>query len=161
MKSLLFVCLGNICRSPAAEAVMRAEFASRNLPDLPPIDSAGTSGFHAGEPADQRMRETAAARGIEITSHSRPVVPEDFSRFDWILAMDGDNLKRLREVAPTDQARQRIFAFCDFVDPALAPSDGIPDPYYGGSDGFEHVLDLLQNGCHHLADTLLATEKSS
>jgi len=140
---------------------MRAECAARKLDRPPVIDSAGTSGFHEDEPADQRMCRAAARRGIEITSRSRPVVPEDFDRFDWIFAMDKDNLRNLHRIAPTPDAARRIRPFCDFVDPEIAPPDGVPDPYYGGSDGFERGLDLLENGCRQIADTLLNGEDAS
>jgi len=133
---------------------MRAEFAARNLTDPPTVDSAGTSGFHEGEPADPRMIEAAARRGVDITSRSRPVAPEDFDRFDRIYAMDGENLRNLQRMAPSKQGRERVRAFCDYVDPEIAPADGVPDPYYGGADGFEKVLDLLENGCRRIADSL-------
>lgn len=133
---------------------MRAELAARNLPNPPTVDSAGTSGFHEGEPADPRMIEAAAQRGVRITSRSRPVAPEDFDRFDRIFAMDGENLRNLQRMAPSKQARERVQAFCDYVDPGRAPADGVPDPYYGGADGFESVLDLLENGCRRIADSL-------
>lgn len=147
--SVLFVCLGNICRSPTGEAVFRS-FAADH--DHLEIDSAGTSGYHAGEPADPRMREAGARRGYDLTSRSRQVTAQDFHAFDLILAMDRSNLADLRDRRPSDgTAELRLMS--DFL-PAGSPLD-VPDPYYGGPGGFEDVLDLIESGCPALLEHLL------
>jgi protein-tyrosine phosphatase len=139
---ILFVCLGNICRSPTAEAVLRA-LAAREAPDLLlEVDSAGTAGYHVGQPPDPRTREAAARRGYDLGAlRARVVEPADFERFDLILAMDRENLKVLRRRAPT-HAHERLRLFLEFA-PEAAPED-VPDPYYGGPNGFEEVLDLVE-----------------
>jgi protein-tyrosine phosphatase len=138
---ILFICLGNICRSPAAEGVLRA-LAAREAPELPlDVDSAGTAGYHVGEPPDARMREAAARRGYDLsTLRARVVEAGDFERFDLILAMDEENLQVLRRRAP-GHAHERLRLFLEF-----APESGteVPDPYYGGAKGFEEVLDLVE-----------------
>src|SRR5687768_15096148 len=139
---VLFVCLGNICRSPTAEAVFRA-VAAREAPELKiEIDSAGTAGYHIGEPPDPRSQEAARRRGYDLSVlRARQVAPEDFTRFDFILAMDRENLAALRELAPA-AARSRIRLFLEFAPDADAPE--VPDPYYGGANGFEAVLDMVE-----------------
>jgi protein-tyrosine phosphatase len=139
---ILFVCLGNICRSPTAEVVFRA-VASREAPDIVlEIDSAGTAGYHVGELPDRRTRQAAARRGYDMSAlRARVVEPRDFEYFDLILAMDRENLRALERRSPP-QARERLRLFLDF-----APETGIsevPDPYYGGANGFEDVLDLVE-----------------
>ena len=139
---ILFVCLGNICRSPTAEVVFRA-VAAREVPDIVlEIDSAGTAGYHVGEQPDRRTRQAAARRGYDMSAlRARVVEPEDFEHFDLILAMDRENLRALERRAPP-HARERLRLFLDF-----APDTGIsevPDPYYGGANGFEDVLDLVE-----------------
>jgi protein-tyrosine phosphatase len=139
---ILFVCLGNICRSPTAEAVFRA-VAKRDAPDLTlEIDSAGTAGYHIGEPPDRRAQAAAQRRGYDMSAQrARQVQTDDFVRFDWILAMDEDNLATLRERAPAS-ARERVRLFLEFA-PDADRMD-VPDPYYGGPNGFEEVLDLVE-----------------
>ncbi len=139
---ILFVCLGNICRSPTAEVVFRA-VASREAPDIVlEVDSAGTAGYHVGEAPDRRTRQAAARRGYDLSAlQARVVEPRDFEDFDLILAMDRENLRALERRAPA-QARARLRLFLEF-----APESGIsevPDPYYGGPNGFEDVLDLIE-----------------
>lgn len=139
---ILFVCLGNICRSPTAEAVVRA-IAAREAPELTlELDSAGTADYHIGQPPDPRTRAAAARRGYDLSAlRARVVEPADFERFDLILAMDRENLKALRRRAPT-QAHQRLRLFLEFApDP---DAQDVPDPYYGGPNGFEEVLDLIE-----------------
>jgi len=143
-KRVLFVCLGNICRSPGAEAVFRALTEKKGIAGEFEIDSAGTSGWHEGEPADRRMQRHAQKRGYNLTSLSRPVHPElDFETFDYIVAMDRENLNELKRMAPLAGHRAKLFLITDFA--RKHRYDGIPDPYYGGENGFELVLDLLED----------------
>ncbi len=156
---ILFVCLGNICRSPTAEAVFRT-IAARELADHElTIDSAGTAGYHVGEPPDRRTSEAAARRGYDLSGlRARMVEPEDFERFDLILAMDRQNLRTLERRAPV-QVRERIRLFLDY-----APEAGeteVPDPYYGGANGFEHVLDLIEAASRGLCAALRSGQPSS
>ncbi|MCB1055622.1 MAG: low molecular weight phosphotyrosine protein phosphatase [Acidobacteria bacterium] len=147
MIRVLFVCMGNICRSPAAEGVFRHLVAEAGADDAWEIDSAGTIGYHSGELADARMRAAASRRGYELTSRARRVQPDDFERFDRILAMDRENLDELEAMAPAD-SHARIELFGRWVQRDAPPE--VPDPYYGGAQGFEHVLDLLEVGCRKL-----------
>jgi protein-tyrosine phosphatase len=133
--SILLVCLGNICRSPLAEAAFRAEAERRGLDAV--IDSAGTGGWHVGEPPDRRARATARRHGIVIESYrARQVETADFRRFDVILAMDAQNLRDLEHAAPQD-ATARLFLLLDFVEGR--EGDSVGDPYYGGPEGFERT----------------------
>jgi protein-tyrosine phosphatase len=145
---ILFVCLGNICRSPTAEAVVRA-IAAREAPELTlELDSAGTADYHVGQPPDPRTRAAAARRGYDLSAlRARVVEPADFERFDLILAMDTENLKALRRRAPA-HAHQRLRLFLEFA-PESDPRD-VPDPYYGGPNGFEEVLDLIEEATRGL-----------
>jgi protein-tyrosine phosphatase len=140
MTRLLFVCLGNICRSPAAEAAFLDVARAAGRLDEFEVDSAGTGHWHVGERADERMRHAADQRGIAITSRARQVSPSDFEQFDYILAMDRENLRVLAERAPRG-LEDKLRLFRDF-DPE-APGTDVPDPYYGGADGFEEVLDIV------------------
>ena len=148
-KHLLFVCLGNICRSPSAEAVMNGLLKKRGR-DLQVIcDSAGIIGFHAGEPADARMQKHARKRGYALTSLSRQVKADsDFDRFDMIIGMDDQNIKDLLALARSEDDKKKIFRMTDFC--TLHKYNQVPDPYYGGSEGFELVLDLLEDACDGL-----------
>jgi len=139
---ILFVCLGNICRSPTAEAVLRV-LAAREAPELGiEVDSAGTSGYHVGSAPDTRARAAAARRGYDLSAmRARIVEPGDFERFDLILAMDRENLRVLRRRAPAT-LHQRLRLFLEFAPHAGA--EDVPDPYYGGANGFEEVLDLVE-----------------
>jgi protein-tyrosine phosphatase len=139
---ILFVCLGNICRSPTAEAVMRA-IAAREAPELGiEVDSAGTAGYHVGSAPDARSQEAARRRGYDMTGlRARIVEPGDFERFDLILAMDENNLSVLQRRAPP-RVRERIRLFLEFAPDA--DTRAVPDPYYGGARGFEEVLDLVE-----------------
>lgn len=150
---ILFVCLGNICRSPAAEAMMQMLVERNGLADRVVLDSAGTYGGHSGERSDARMRRAAAARGIDITHRARQVREEDFERFDMIIAMDDNNYEALFRLAPDREAQQRIYRFREFLRHNLSWSY-IPDPYYEGHEGFELVLDLLEDGCSTLLEKL-------
>ena len=139
---ILFVCLGNICRSPTAEAVLRG-LGAREAPELPlTVDSAGTANYHPGSPPDRRSQASARRRGFDLSAlRARQVREEDFALFDLILAMDRDNLQELLQRAPAG-ARGKIQLFLDY-----APEQSVrevPDPYYGGPRGFEDVLDLIE-----------------
>jgi protein-tyrosine phosphatase len=153
---LLFVCMGNICRSPTAEGVMRGLLREQGLEDAVEVDSAGTGDWHAGAPPDRRATAAAGVRGITLEGAARVVRRSDFADFDLILAADRSNLSDLRAAAPPD-ARARIHLLREF-DPgsAGAPDLDVPDPYYGGDDGFEHVLDLVEAACRGVLDALRA-----
>jgi protein-tyrosine phosphatase len=152
---LLFVCLGNICRSPSAEAVMRKAVWDAGLSEHVSLDSAGTGSWHVGHPPDDRAREAARARGIDVDGTARQVLPDDFDRFDLILAMDRSNLADLTRMAPDDQARAKLRLLREFQQPpSTAAGEGldVPDPYYGGPGGFDQVLDLLEASCAGLLE---------
>ena len=154
MKKILFVCLGNICRSPSAEAVMKYYVKERGWEDRFFIDSAGLSGWHSGEPADERMRQHAENRGYELTSRSRKFYPPaDFKEFDMIIGMDDQNIRDLRALADTEEELGKIHKMTDFCR-HFSCRTAIPDPYYGGEVGFELVLDLLEDGVEGLLDAL-------
>jgi protein-tyrosine phosphatase len=139
---ILFVCLGNICRSPTAEGVLRT-LAAREAPELPlEVDSAGTADFHLGEPPDPRTQAAALRRGYDLAAlRARVIEPADFGHFDLILAMDEENLRVLRRRAPT-HFHERLRLLLEFA--PEADSRDVPDPYYGGPNGFEEVLDLVE-----------------
>lgn len=150
-KRVLFVCMGNICRSPAGEAVMQ-RFAEEFRVDVE-VDSAGTHGYHVGDPPDARMLAAAEARGYELNSQGRQVTPEDLEpeSFDLVLAMDGENHAILQEMAGGLQTHIRMFS--DYLDDNW-PAD-VPDPYYGEEEGFDQVLDMLEEGCPVILQTLM------
>ncbi|RME55193.1 MAG: low molecular weight phosphotyrosine protein phosphatase [Deltaproteobacteria bacterium] len=151
MQRILFVCLGNICRSPAAEAIMKAFIAREGLMETISCDSAGTIDDHRGQPADPRMQRHASRRGYTITSISRPVDPvADFLTFDWIVGMDDQNIHDLRAMDPKGESTHKIFKMTDFCRHHDLP--GVPDPYYGGARGFETVLDILEDACEGLLE---------
>jgi len=150
---VLFVCLGNICRSPTAEAVFRVRAAQAGLEVV--IDSAGTSGWHIGESPDPRSIEAGEAQGYSFKGQaSRKVIRADFGEFDHILAMDGKNLSALREICP-ESYLPRVKLFLDYA--ANSSVREVPDPYYGGGDGFTRVLDLIEQA----SDGLIATLKDA
>ena len=141
---ILFVCLGNICRSPSAEAVFKKIVNEKGFSKQFEIDSAGTHAYHVGEPADARMQKHAGNRGLQLTSISRAFNPRtDFDEFDMIIAMDKDNLLNLRQFARNKNDLKKLYLMTDFSQ--SYNYDHIPDPYYGGSAGFELVLDLLED----------------
>ena len=143
---LLFVCLGNICRSPSGENVMRHLIEQEELTDEFEIDSAGTAGWHIGKRPDSRMTAAAQNRGINMKGRAQQVRPDDFAHFDWIFAMDDSNYEDLLEVqnrCPNPTAQ--LIRFCELCEEHEERE--VPDPYYGGQEGFEKVLDLLEDGC--------------
>ena len=152
-KRILFVCLGNICRSPAAEGIFRDIVEKRGIADRFEIDSAGLYSGHAGDLPDRRMRLHAFQRGYNLTHHARPVRASDFDNFDLIIGMDDSNISRLKAFAPTVEAEKKIVRMTDFCRHHPG-ADHVPDPYYEGAEGFEHVLDLLEDACEGLADKI-------
>jgi protein-tyrosine phosphatase len=154
---LLFVCMGNICRSPTAEAVMRAVVAREGLDGHVEIDSAGIGSWHVGEPPDRRSAAAAAARGITLDGAARQVTAADFEAYDLLLAADEQNVAALRGLAPDDGAAGKVVLLRAY-DPASAAAGDleVPDPYYGGADGFDHVLDLVEAACDGLVASLRA-----
>lgn len=146
MKSVLFVCLGNICRSAAAEGVFRKLAADAGREGEFEIDSAGTSAWHAGSPADKRMRAAAERRGYSLESRARQIGPEDFERFDLILTMDEENFRNVAELDP--EAGAKVARLCEYC--ATRQETEVPDPYFGGEEGFEEVLDILEDACSEL-----------
>ncbi|MCG4455633.1 low molecular weight phosphotyrosine protein phosphatase [Pseudomonas sp. MMS21-TM103] len=144
---ILFVCLGNICRSPTAEAVLRHKLRELGLEAAVEVDSAGTGDWHVGKPPDSRTRQAAQLRGYDLSAlRGRQVSVSDFSRFDLILAMDNSNLEHLQRLLPAGSTAE-LDLFLRRYDLAL---DEVPDPYYGGDEGFELVLDLLEQACDGL-----------
>ena len=155
VKKILFVCLGNICRSPAAEGIFKKKIKERELENLFVVDSAGTGGWHVGNLADRRMREAALSRGIELTSRSRKIDHNDLYEFDHILVMDKDNLNAVKSLIkdhtyPINSKIKLILSYSK-----KSQLDEVPDPYYGGQNGFENVLDLLDDAIDELIDSLI------
>ncbi len=149
---VLMVCMGNICRSPTAEAVLRHRLSEAGLANVVAVDSAGTHAYHLGSPPDARSSQAGAQRGYELAHlRARKVQPQDYAEFDLLLAMDWDNLALLEENCPSD-LRRRLRRLTEFIPSthALAGSPVVPDPYYGGPAGFEHVLDLIEAACDGL-----------
>ena len=155
VKKILFVCLGNICRSPAAEGIFNQKIRERDLESFFVVDSAGTGGWHVGNLADRRMREAALSRGIELTSRSRKIDHNDLYEFDHILVMDKDNLNAVKSLIkdntyPINTKIKLILSYSK-----KSQLDEVPDPYYGGQNGFENVLDLLDDAIDELIDSLI------
>lgn len=154
---LLFVCLGNICRSPSAEAVMKKLARQAGLENRLEIDSAGLTGYHEGEQADPRMRTHAARRGYVLDSISRPVRPADFYDFDLLIGMDDRNVEELKRRAPDLETTAKVRQMTEFSRHKLY--DYVPDPYYSGAEDFELVLDLLEDACGGLLESLIGEAK--
>lgn len=150
---VLFVCLGNICRSPAANGVMQAIVDAHGDTTAWLIDSAGTGDYHTGDHPDHRMRVHARRRGYDLTHRARQVRESDFDDFDLIVPMDASNERRLMQLAPTPEAQDKIVPMAAWIDLSTR-YDHVPDPYYEGAEGFELVLDMLENGCANLYDDL-------
>lgn len=156
MKSILFVCLGNICRSPMAETVFNKILQENDQLSDFQVDSAGLLDYHKGEKADPRMRAHAEKRGYEITHRSRPVAADDFNRFDYIIGMDEQNIRQLHRMAKTPEQQAKIHKMTDFSREMQA--EKVPDPYYGGDAGFEYVIDLLEDACDGFYKHLMENE---
>ena len=149
--AVLFVCMGNICRSPTAEGVFRHVVTEAGVEDHFEIDSAGTHAYHVGEPSDRRSRAAAQRRGISLDGlAARRVEPEDYEKFDYVLAMDSDNLRLMQEQAD-EEYHGRLRLFLEF---APGTESEVPDPYYGGAAGFERVLDLVEKASRSMLETL-------
>lgn len=170
---VLMLCLGNICRSPAAEAVLKQIVTRRGVADKFDIDSCGTGGgseswymdggfsWHEGDDADPRMIQAASSRGIQITSKSRPLQKDDFDRFDWIVTMDSNNTEAVETAraywrVPRDKANVALLS--SFSNDNDFKGRPVPDPYFGGQRGFEHALDLIEGACEGLVDRLVGEE---
>lgn len=148
MYQLLFVCLGNICRSPSAENIMNYLIEQRGLRDRIVCDSAGTSSYHIGSPPDRRMTAAASKRGIELRGRARQLQPEDLAEFNLILAMDRDNYEGILALDRQGLYTDKVRMMCDFC--RSHPDKDVPDPYYGGEQGFDYVIDLLIDACEGL-----------
>ncbi len=157
MVKVLFVCLGNICRSPAAEGVFLHLLRERSLMGLFDIDSAGTSGYHAGEMADPRMIKHAHKRGIDLPSRSRQLLASDFKKFDYIVVMDDsnyDNALNLLGDSERSELASKVYKMADFANSFSETQ--VPDPYFGGAQGFETVLDMVEEAGTNLLERILA-----
>lgn len=151
-RRILMVCMGNICRSPTAEAVLRAKLKQARLDDCVTVDSAGTHAYHVGEPPDVRSQKHGHRRGYDLsTLRARKVVHEDFEHFDVILAMDHDNMENLIDICPIEH-RGKIELLMSYS--PSAPKRIVPDPYYGAAEGFDEVIDLIEKACDGLIATL-------
>ncbi len=150
---VLFVCWGNICRSPAAECVLQQIIEARGLGDKILCDSAGTISAHNGQPPDRRMQEHAARRSIPFCGRARGITPGDFEKFDLIIAMDRENMSDLESYQRQGATGAELKLFGHFLNPENPPD--VPDPYYGGSQGFERVLDMVEEGCSRIVQFVL------
>ena len=157
---VLFVCMGNICRSPTAHAVMQHKIEQQGLTDIIEIDSAGTHAYHIGEKSDPRSRALAKSKGVNMEFiRARKVSVLDYDKFDYILAMDEDNLELLHYYAPVNYTAN-VSLFLDFANNVGSVDESVvPDPYYGGEQGFEHVFDLVDKGCEALLSHISNTPK--
>jgi len=150
---VVFVCSGNICRSPIAEKVFAAELERAGLADGVRVTSAGTGGWHVGEPPDERATLAAGRRGVTLSGAAQQVTRQDFRRFDLLIALDRANLRELLAIAPDEEAAEKVRLLREF-DPAASGDLDVPDPYYGGDRGFETVLDMVEAACRELLDEL-------
>ncbi|MBA4251612.1 MAG: phosphotyrosine protein phosphatase [Chlorobiaceae bacterium] len=152
MIKLLFVCMGNICRSPSAEAIMKKIVSENNLDDKIFCDSAGTLGYHAGDQPDSRMIAHAKKRNVFLNHAARKITNEDLIEFDHILVMDDDNFSNVMLLNGTESDKSKIKKLADYC--VKLDEDEVPDPYYGGAEGFEKVLDILEDACSGLLEDL-------
>jgi protein-tyrosine phosphatase len=155
--SVLFVCLGNICRSPLAEGVFRHVLDSEGLTNRFLVDSAGTGSWHVGESPDHRSVRSAATHGVTLTGHARQVQPEDFDRFDYIVAMDQSNLSHLQQYQANVGGEAVLYLLREF-DPEGGPGAEVPDPYYGGPNGFEEVYQIVDRSCRAFLEHVLGEQ---
>jgi protein-tyrosine phosphatase len=154
---LLFVCLGNICRSPSAENIMNHSIEQAGLSSQIECDSAGTSSYHIGSPPDRRMSAAAAKRGIELKGRARQLKVSDFEKFDLILAMDRDNYRDILYLDREEKYRHKVRLICEFA--SHHPEKEVPDPYYGGQAGFDNVINLLLDACSGLLEYVVSSQK--
>ena len=154
LKSVLFVCLGNICRSPTGEGVLLHLVDEQDLNDRIKVDSAGTGGYHIGARADSRMRDHALRRGYDLQSRARKLAPSDMETFDLVIAMDRENYRDIQHV--NEQPTAELKMLSDFLGDDW-PSD-VPDPYYGGADGFEYVMDMIEAACPKIIEHLISDQ---
>lgn len=150
---ILFVCLGNICRSPSAENIMNHLIQQRHLSDQVSCDSAGTASYHVGSAPDRRMAQAAKAQGITLVGQARQFTPADFEHFDWILAMDRQNYRDILALDPAGDYGHKVQLMCDYC--RHHPDQEVPDPYYGGPEGFTYVIDLLRDACEGFLEHVL------
>lgn len=153
-EKILFICLGNICRSPMAETIINKKLEERNLSDVIEVDSAGLDNYHEGEKADKRMRSHACFRGYDITHISRPMTEEDWYKFDRIICMDEQNRRTLERRAPLTNFLEKIELITDYCT-KYQYVDCVPDPYFGGDQGFENVIDLLEDACDGIIEKIV------
>ncbi|MEO0536220.1 MAG: low molecular weight protein-tyrosine-phosphatase [Cyanobacteria bacterium P01_A01_bin.123] len=154
VSKLLFVCLGNICRSPSAENIMRHLVEQQQLTDQIICDSAGTSSYHIGSSPDRRMAMAAKQQGITLVGRARQFQAQDLVQFDWILAMDRQNYRDILALDPQGKYHDKVRLMCEFC--RHHGDDEVPDPYYGGVDGFNYVIELLIDACEGLLETVMA-----
>jgi protein-tyrosine phosphatase len=154
-KRICFVCLGNIVRSPLAENLFLHQAERAGVLDRFEVDSAGTGAWHIGEPPDSRMKRVAASHGLKYNGRARQIRPEDLENFDLIIAMDRENLTDLQRLVRSAAVDQKIRLLREF-DPYGGPGSGVPDPYYGGIDGFEEVYQIVERSTRNLLDAILA-----
>lgn len=155
MVNVLFVCLGNICRSPLAEGVFKHQVRESGLENKIKVASGGTSGWHIGERPDPRSIEVAKANGIELDSYGRKAVGDDFRSFDYIIAMDSDNYRDLKNLTESSmEGAAQLYLMRDFDD--IGVGQDVPDPYYGPEDGFTYVYELLDRSCRNLLEKIKA-----
>ena len=153
MVNVLFVCLGNICRSPLAEGIFSHLVSKQGLENKIKVESAGISGWHIGERPDSRSIEVANANGIELDSYGRKAITEDFKEFDYIIAMDRDNFSDLKKLpGKSREGAAKLYLIRDFDD--LGKGQDVPDPYYGGDEGFTYVYELLDRSCQNLLEEI-------
>ena len=154
---LLFVCLGNICRSPSAENIMNHLIQEAGLSDKITCDSAGTSSYHIGAAPDKRMSAAGTKRGLKLVGKSRKLVPQDLQQFDLILAMDRENYQDILYLDREGKYEDKVRLMCEFA--TEKPDEEVPDPYYGGQDGFDYVIELLFDACAGLLDYVVKSEE--
>lgn len=157
MVKVVFVCLGNICRSPSGEGIFASIVKDRGYAEAIMIDSAGTSAYHVGEQADSRMRKHASRKGYKLESRSRQLVYSDLEKFDYIIAMDSSNYRDIMRLDRAKLYKSKVYMMCDFSKEYF--NHDIPDPYYGGPEGFDTVILMLEEACSGLLNYIVEHEK--